>query len=258
MCGIFFSCNLGNHRYPDVSITQRLERRGPDDTKTVSHSMVIEPSRFLNDKQHPMEWSLVAVSSVLSLRGDTFIRQPIQNAHSDPLSDSFLCWNGEAWKVDSTTIQGSDADVVFDLLTEATKPKHHSTGKGIASIEISQSTLQATTAAISSIAGPFAFVFYDALNHRIFYGRDLLGRRSLLINMRSNGCLEICSVSSQHRPHEWKEVEADGVYVIDFTSIFPRDDKGMLSRQNFLRPLHVPWTAPALESQSRYVLVRDP
>lgn len=73
---------------------------------------------------------------------------------------------------------------------------------------------------INSISGPFAFVFYDKLNGRVWFGRDCLGRRSLLLHhttLERDGydAFIVASVTDGHPEKGWQEVEADGVYHIE-------------------------------------------
>ncbi|KAF6217817.1 hypothetical protein HO133_006644 [Letharia lupina] len=130
---------------------------------------------------------LTFLSTVLSLRGSSVVRQPLR----DPESGSSLCWNGEAWKIGNQSIQGSDAEYVFDLFLNATKRHRDNADHTPASPNHS---LQGVVDILSSITGPYAFVLYDAQHHRVFYGRDALD---------SEHCME---------------VEADGIYVLDLTA----------------------------------------
>jgi asparagine synthetase B (glutamine-hydrolysing) len=66
---------------------------------------------------------------------------------------------------------------------------------------------------LRGIEGPFAFVYYDAAAGRVFFGRDRLGRRSLLMSPTGQGELALCSVPGDAR-EGWREVEADGIYVV--------------------------------------------
>jgi asparagine synthetase B (glutamine-hydrolysing) len=68
---------------------------------------------------------------------------------------------------------------------------------------------------LSSIRGPYAFVFYDAVHRRVYYGRDCLGRRSLLRKTTQDNSLVLSSVCDNASGDTWAEVEADGIYVVD-------------------------------------------
>ncbi|KAL9098296.1 MAG: hypothetical protein Q9163_006022 [Psora crenata] len=68
---------------------------------------------------------------------------------------------------------------------------------------------------MSMVEGPYAFVFYDSLNQRVFYGRDVLGRRSLMSRRCSEDSIEITSVHAGPGGRDWAEVGAGGLYVLD-------------------------------------------
>jgi asparagine synthetase B (glutamine-hydrolysing) len=120
----------------------------------------------------------------------------------DPQTQSVLCWNGEAWKIAGERVQGNDTEQIFNLFLQAV-------GNG------STNSVESLAEAISSISGPFAFVFYDAVNSRLFYSRDCLGRRSLLEGFDEQGNLKLCSICDSASVDCFKEVGTEGVYTID-------------------------------------------
>jgi asparagine synthetase B (glutamine-hydrolysing) len=65
--------------------------------------------------------------------------------------------------------------------------------------------------ALRSIEGPFAFIFLDKKAKRLCYGRDRLGRRSLLLKRGEEFLL---SSIAEAPAVGWAEVEADGCYTI--------------------------------------------
>ncbi|KAL2255574.1 hypothetical protein VTK26DRAFT_3100 [Humicola hyalothermophila] len=69
---------------------------------------------------------------------------------------------------------------------------------------------------LRAVEGPFAFVFYDAVAGAVVFGRDRLGRRSLVMREGEAGGLELCSVAGMMGGggEMWREVEADGIYVL--------------------------------------------
>lgn len=138
-----------------------------------------------------------AMSTVLALRGDHVTVQPF----IDPSSGSVLCWNGEAWKFGSDSIEGNDGQLLLDLLMRAS-----STQKGV-----SESTI-AVLNILQTASGPFAFVFVDKVHSQIYFGRDRLGRRSLLYKLDGDlNSLQLSSVADASSG-AWKEVEADAIY----------------------------------------------
>lgn len=189
MCGIF--CSLSRHGYiaPDVNTKKLLQRRGPDSTG--QHQTLIET----RSSSHVHATFL---STVLALRGSTIVEQPLV----DEATGSILCWNGEAWSIGGDLVVGNDSKLVLDKLLEA------------CANGASQST-SSVVRLLSSIRGPYALVFYNARNHRIYYGRDCLGRRSLLTKTAPDGSLILSSLCDNASSDAWTEVEADGLYIVD-------------------------------------------
>lgn len=189
MCGIHVairrSANTGSL---PTFLHHCLCNRGPD-----YFGQVTTPLRTPNSSENK-EPFLTFTSTVLSLRGDHVTKQPFQDCQTG----SVLCWNGEAWKIDGRTVQGNDGEAVFALLSGAA-------GSGSGSSD-------AILEALRSIEGPFAFVYFDAPSSTLYFGRDRLGRRSLLIcHNDTEGSLVISSIA-ETCDDKWKEVEADGVY----------------------------------------------
>ena len=195
MCGIALTLSSGSKIAFSTELLDRLQRRGPDHIGNLSLA-------------YP-RGSLSFISSVLSLRSEDLVRQPLK----DPGTGSILCWNGEAWKLDDKAIDGNDTKVVLDLLVEATVshdlllPFGHD-------INIKEAIVNA----LRRISGPYAFIFFDARHSKVFYGRDPLGRRSLLRCKEPDGSLMLSSVSSSSLSGTWTEVEANGIYVISAES----------------------------------------
>jgi asparagine synthetase B (glutamine-hydrolysing) len=186
MCGIHASLSTESFRFPSHNLKKLLHNRGPD------HGG--EEEVKIENQRGP--YYLSFTSTVLSLRGGHVTIQPFV----DFKTGSILCWNGEAWKIGADVITGNDGQAVFNALLEVI-PGH--------------STLESTTAVLNllnSISGPFAFVFLDRIHKQIFFGRDRLGRRSLLCCTTSNSI----EFSSAADPLDgvWKEVEADAVYSL--------------------------------------------
>jgi asparagine synthetase B (glutamine-hydrolysing) len=96
---------------------------------------------------------------------------------------------------------GNDGQAVFDSLIRAS-----------AAQMTAAEAMRATLKVLRSISGPFAFVFLDKIHCQIYFGRDRLGRRSLLYKNGDNS-MEFASVAESF-DGLWREVEADGIYEI--------------------------------------------
>ncbi|EEQ28647.1 hypothetical protein McanMca71_001274 [Microsporum canis] len=196
MCGIFFSLSTGKHCYPDQLIEQLIRNRGPDSFQT--HCVCVDESAYLT-----------FTSSVLALRGESTQTQPLVGDNQ-----SVLCWNGEVWKLADGALKGNDTYAVFQSFVGALKP---CTG------EDREDTLKKLCVAINNISGPFSFIFYDSYFPRVIYGRDYLGRRSLLHGWNKNGDFKISSVRDGHTSNYFEEVDTTGIYVIDLAGLSSHD-----------------------------------
>ncbi|KAF8423401.1 asparagine synthase-domain-containing protein [Tirmania nivea] len=196
MCGILF--RLSSQPPPPPSslpspLLTLVKNRGPNfcSTHTVTHTS------NSTSTVHYLQFT----STVLSLRGDHLAPQPLTCL----TTGSALCWNGEAWRIAGNELprEKNDGEEVFKLLLDAARDGV----KGIAR-------------AINSISGPFALVFYNKPNGRVWFGRDCLGRRSLLryqasVERDGHDGVMVASVTDGDKQKGWEEVEADGLYYID-------------------------------------------
>ncbi|KAH8154286.1 uncharacterized protein LAJ45_02054 [Morchella importuna] len=180
MCGILFTLRPPSTSSPSTTtappsetLTTRISQRGPDLTHT-HHT-------------HHASNTLTFTSSVLSLRGptDTITPQPLV----DPSTGSVLCWNGEAWRANGSPLEPgvNDGAAIFQRLLAG--------GDDVAAV-------------MECVEGPWAMVYWDAVAGRLWYGRDALGRRSLLWRSDEEGRLVVASVGDGHG---WSEVDADGL-----------------------------------------------
>ena len=193
MCGIYASVSKTGPIHPNPELKQRLCRRGPDhlgelDTQTNTEKGTV---------------SLSFTSAVLALRGGHLAVQPLV----DSRTGSILCWNGEAWNIGHGLVEGNDGETVFDLLTSRTS--------SLSAFDSVNSVLET----IQSISGPFAFVYFDKVHELLYFGRDCLGRRSLLLNVESiNTIVQFSSIAGTICG-SWREVEADGIYVLAISNV---------------------------------------
>jgi len=70
---------------------------------------------------------------------------------------------------------------------------------------------------LSSIQGPYAFIYMDKKNQRLYFGRDRLGRQSLLWSNDCEGGLVLTSVGKRN-VLDFKEIPAIGIFMIDMNS----------------------------------------
>ncbi|POS85697.1 hypothetical protein EPUL_002796, partial [Erysiphe pulchra] len=196
MCGIYLSLSHQKFFSPNEQLTKLLHNRGPD---YISHE------RMKVTKNNGDQYYISFTSAVLGLRGDQITHQPFK----DKTHSSIFCWNGEAWKIGADLVVDNDGKIIFDLLMKASSIQNTSE----ASIEVLK--------ILGSISGPFAFIFYDHIHKQLYFGRDRLGRRSLLYKEnKEHNLLELCSISDpSSRP--WIEVETDGILQLSLTEDIP-------------------------------------
>ncbi|KAL4875833.1 asparagine synthase-domain-containing protein [Aspergillus karnatakaensis] len=201
MCGIFFSLTAAQKPVlPGEETSQLLNNRGPDG---VQH---IVTEQNVGQEGSSRLW-LSFVSTVLSMRGDHIVCQPLTDTHR---TGSILAWNGDAWKIAGQPIpEKNDTEIVFNHLLQATTKDWPSGDYS----NVPDSTRRVAEV-IRKISGPFAFVFYDAVNSKLYFGRDCLGRRSLLCGLDETGNFKICSLCDGSSSI-FQEVEADGIYMLD-------------------------------------------
>jgi asparagine synthetase B (glutamine-hydrolysing) len=148
---------------------QVLHARGPDSFESVTLESGLVLSTFF--------------ASVLSLRGDenenenannVVVRQPLCSKRTG----NMLLWNGEIFGGVALAPHESDTRALLDLLDGGS--------------DDDDSILQV----LANVDGPHAFCYYDRRNDRLWFGRDRLGRRSLLVGQRRRcGALVLASAA---------------------------------------------------------------
>ncbi|KAK5741314.1 hypothetical protein LTR17_004021 [Elasticomyces elasticus] len=215
MCGIWCAVTTYEHIHPNKDIQQLLERRGPDS----SCSTELTLSRETHSGESQTVYTTVH-STVLALRGDTPVKQPFGTA-----TGATLCWNGEAWEIAGERPVFDNDTVAVAGLLDGVVTRTHSSHTNMTLTSAKQAELMAE--AMAQITGPYAFVFYDPSNGMLYFGRDFLGRRSLMWRTAGDGELLLSSVAGPMSPgdeHSWTEVEADGLYYVDLASPYGCDD----------------------------------
>lgn len=191
MCGILFCVSAHARNKLDVQDEERVRARGPD-------AFCAHTTSILSESH---QWRLTFVSSVLALRGNSIVAQPIV----DDSIGSVFCWNGEAWSYDNASISGNDSDVISAHLFTAVQQD----------IDSEKAILDV----LSKITGPYAFVFYDAKASIVYFGRDNFGRRSLLVQRDSVESTEltVCSIPTITTNNPAREVDVLHVHKIDLS-----------------------------------------
>ncbi|XP_059199430.1 asparagine synthetase domain-containing protein 1 [Centropristis striata] len=181
MCGIFCLLSLSPSQFEwDKTVHEHLKRRGPD----LSQDLTVRGSNLSC-------WCLFS-AHVLHMRG-RLTPQPLQDD-----TGNVLLWNGEIFGGVPVPPEENDTAVVSGRLSSC------SSSSEILSV-------------LSSLRGPWGFVYYQKAGDYLWFGRDVLGRRSLLWRFEDNA-LTLTSVAARGSgPAQaaWREVPASGVYRVD-------------------------------------------
>ncbi|KAI8828651.1 asparagine synthase-domain-containing protein [Chytriomyces cf. hyalinus JEL632] len=290
MCGILFrsrAASIGADRMGVARANQEalwrqlraaVAKRGPDWQREMEysgesvglgeHGKESRSSRTDGEEAfystHPFDMSVF--SSVLHLRGPRLVPQPVIRTHVQGTSSShsFLCWNGELFadsndpSAMNVPLGSSDTEILAHILFD------------VATGNTFKATLLGT---LSRLRGPWAILVFDAPSSTLYFGRDFLGRRSMLAHFpdQVDPSFYISSVSAGTSVHRnaiqtnaptadnddalsngsrdddvrwgdsqsfWHEVPANGVYSICFNDLDPSH-----SRESFRKHLvHIPWS----------------
>jgi asparagine synthetase B (glutamine-hydrolysing) len=225
MCGIFASVSRRSPIFPTPYLKQSLGNRGPDHLGEITTKAGTGTGTV----------RIFFTSTVLALRGAHVTAQPL----SDPFTESVLCWNGEAWKVGQKSVVGNDGQVIMNLLVREASETY---------IDPISRVLEV----VRGISGPFSFIYLDKSHDLLFFGRDFLGRRSLLFNSEDVPDAVQFSSIADSTLGAWKEVEADGIYVLALVNrpelptcvTLPKHARQMSSFPSFIFPYKVPVSFP--------------
>jgi asparagine synthetase B (glutamine-hydrolysing) len=179
MCGILVSVAPRDISACHDDLVGWIASRGPDSLQT--HRIQLSG----RDSKPPIE--ITFTSSVLHLRGHGVTVQPLISDTGD-----ILCWNGEVW--DGLEIREDEDDGV-KLLAALTA------GKPIWKV-------------MEGVEGPWAMVYYSSKDMKLWFGRDCLGRRSLLQKrVVDSGTFVLSSVGVDLAG--WTEVGVEGLWCLD-------------------------------------------
>ncbi|KDQ19731.1 hypothetical protein BOTBODRAFT_375199 [Botryobasidium botryosum FD-172 SS1] len=200
MCGILcsFALHPGDQDETYSTLIARLREanqlRGPDSNK--SHLVAVGQST-------PSDHLLVSFyASVLHLRGDHVVPQP----HIGE-GGNILCWNGEIFDGIDVAPEQNDGALLFSLLQSTDSNR--------------------VPDVLKRVEGPYAFIYYHRHSNRLFFGRDPLGRRSLLIHKPTPDlpCFILTSVSApivtegHGGRFKFEEVPAENLSSLDVDNV---------------------------------------
>lgn len=182
MCGILFILSRANkpEQHCRKYLLDSLARRGPDHSDSICNVINFDGADDL----------LVSFfSSVLYLRGEKMSCQPAVDVEGN-----ILAWNGEIFgfitdkSEPALEIQVNNLDQLSETNAES------DTSKLLGMLERCKADEDKIFRVFRNIQGPFAFVYFCKCTNIIYFGRDVLGRRSLVFQTTSNGGFYLASV----------------------------------------------------------------
>mmetsp|Transcript_10351 Transcript_10351/g.21479 ORF Transcript_10351/g.21479 Transcript_10351/m.21479 type:complete len:789 (+) Transcript_10351:102-2468(+) len=259
-------------------LSEALAPRGPDIPR--------RQFNFSENSSNNKGWSLTIHASVLHMRGEVAVEQPVlfsldgafhdQNYCGDGDDGDLtcaLCWNGECYTykkedaIDGNMVELiSDNDQCQPFISEHANISDTTLIKQLifSAISVARTEIfhdkneiqrvakehDAIARALSRVHGEFSFIIFipskssdgkasgSFRGGHIYYGRDSLGRRSLLVNKSLRGIVAISSVAVETKSSEnlkmqtycdniessnsfnmnWEEIPAGIVYRMDVLS----------------------------------------
>ncbi|KAJ7835293.1 asparagine synthase-domain-containing protein [Mycena leptocephala] len=197
MCGIFLCARFAENNCGSLpDLCERLKdangARGPDSQDTRQVSVTGSDDTVVLD----------FFASELRLRGSDPVVQPREQ------DGNLFCWNGEIFDGMDITKEENDGVKLFHALSAV-------------------DTIEQVGELFGKIEGPYAFVYYHAVSERVFFARDPLGRRSLLIHKPStrNPYFLLASVSIGSDPScEFQELPTEYVYCLELRDLLNGGD----------------------------------
>lgn len=169
------SCNLTESGFD--KLLPALSRRGPD----------------LQDREEfkvSNGTSISMLGCVLSLRGQTPTRQPAKDC------DDLLLFNGEIYDINQEDVESDTTK----LLRQFKK----FSGDGYEMLRY-----------LDGLRGPWSIIYWHAASQRLYFGKDVLGRRSLLVDTIEKNQLSIASVVPDVQCNGFVELPPAGLFFVD-------------------------------------------
>ncbi|KAI3731526.1 hypothetical protein L1987_62714 [Smallanthus sonchifolius] len=154
-----------------------LRKRGPDSLGIKSIFLDAHEGRFLRSSvevEEPADLTdnfILFVGATLQLRGVYPITQPLVDK-----SGNILVYNGEVFGGIELSNDSNDAEVLIESLSKCCNCLSHEHDGTCSSGKYSVPEF------LSKIKGPWALIYWQESSKTIWFGRDALGRRSLLVH----------------------------------------------------------------------------
>ncbi|CAG9764990.1 unnamed protein product [Ceutorhynchus assimilis] len=204
MCGIFCvlckSSITCENIINKLSFEENLKNRGPNS--------------FNFKTVFTQTTSLAFAGSVLWLQGTSPTEQPLED------SQSIFCFNGDIFAGLNEDEQKNlgDTKLFHDFLKEQLL----------------------SSKSLNKIQGPYAFIFFDKLSNKLYFGRDIFGRRSLLIGKSNiNGDFILTSVAKRNTGFDFIEMPSVGIFCYDIINEKFQVDFWQHKNKNFYSKLKI-------------------
>ncbi|XP_036401613.1 asparagine synthetase domain-containing protein 1 [Megalops cyprinoides] len=186
MCGICCVLSVSSsHSVLEHHVCENLRKRGPCSSQEITKTVA------------DLGYRCLFSAHVLHLRG-FLTPQPVEDGNGN-----VLLWNGEVFGGLTIGNKENDTQVLCQHLSGAGHPEE------ILSV-------------LSRVRGPWAFIYYQAARHCLWFGRDFFGRRSLLCRCdaeeKSVVLTSVAASLSGPGGPGWQEVPAGGIYRIDLSA----------------------------------------
>ncbi|KAK2588827.1 hypothetical protein KPH14_001698 [Odynerus spinipes] len=182
MCGIF--CCVSQHSQ-DVDSSNEwhtckefINARGPD---KLAQNLV-----SLNET-----WFGHFAASVLWMQGLNLVKQPLVDSDGN-----ILLWNGDVFSGSLAKVDACDSITILNAFGTCSK----------------------ITNILENIQGPYSFIYFQKSTKLLYFGRDSIGRHSLLLKLNNEqNILTLTSVGRKHLKNI-VEVPAIGTFVINLSN----------------------------------------
>ncbi|KAJ3894064.1 asparagine synthase-domain-containing protein [Lentinula edodes] len=212
MCGIFAQIVHTGFQHRE-ELTQRLREANATRVNRIQYGALIGPDARKSCCISCSQLNLEFFSSELRLRGNDPVVQPHK---SD--AGSLLCWNGEIFAGLDVRADENDGIKLFEQLRSL------ETGDQVRDF-------------FASIEGPYATA------QKLFFSRDPLGRRSLLIHRPSatNPYFLLASVSAGLDPgYSFEELDTGHIHCLDIATLNEANDAEPTKVNTNLPPSNLP------------------
>ena len=142
--------------------------------------------------------TVIMGAAILHMQGISLARQPFSGA------EGVLLWNGEIFGGEIQMTPGqSDTEAISQILDSLVDPCNFLS-------KLHEKLL-------CKIEGPYAFVYHKKSTNRIYYGRDIFGRRSLL-RCDGENYLLLCSSIVSDQESRPEEINVNFIYELDLNT----------------------------------------